>query len=62
MGEQIPLIDVLKSTVQMLGNISVPRVLNEQIGKPIDTAIGNLQACVEAIEKGGEANGNADAE
>lgn len=34
-----------------LGNISVPRVLNEQIGIPIDNAINNLRFCIDAINR-----------
>ncbi len=43
--------EALQITVNLLGNIAVPRSLNAQIGVPIDQAIGNLQQCIEAIEK-----------
>ncbi len=62
MEEKIPLIDVLRNTVQILGNISVPRMLNGQIGIPIDTAIGNLNACIAAIMKGDSEDGDSHAE
>ena len=41
---------VLEITMNNLGNIAVPRALNQMIGIPIDQAIGNLQACIEAMD------------
>ena len=41
---------VLEITMNNLGNIAVPRALNQLIGIPIDQAIGNLQACIEAMD------------
>lgn len=43
--------EVLEITANNLGGISVPRSLNEQIGIPIDHAISNLRACIEAIDR-----------
>ena len=40
--------EVIKLTVNQLGRIAVPRYLNKQIGIPIDQAIDNLNACIEA--------------
>lgn len=42
--------EVLQITVNLLGNISVPRKLNEQIGVPIDHCIGNLRECMRAMD------------
>ena len=65
---------VLEITMNNLGNIAVPRALNQMIGIPIDQAISNLQACVEALnaqeakareaeqEEEVEADGEADSE
>ena len=65
---------VLEITMNNLGNIAVPRALNQMIGIPIDQAIGNLQACIEAMdaqeakareaeqEEEVEADGEADSE
>lgn len=56
--------EVLQITVDLLGSIPVPRNLNQSIGIPIDNAIGNLNACIEAITKReeDETDGNPDAE
>lgn len=43
--------EVLQSVINILGNIAVPRYLNEQIGVPIDDAIHNIVACIEANKK-----------
>ena len=43
--------EALQVTVNLLGNISVPRNLNAQIGVPIDQAISNIQQCIGAIER-----------
>ena len=44
--QQVTLIDALKTTANLLGNIAVPRKFNDQIGIPIDKAIGNIHACI----------------
>ena len=51
MEEQMTVLQALKITVNNLGGIAVPRALNEMIGIPIDNAIGNLNACIEALER-----------
>ena len=38
----------LEMTKNLLGNIMVPRYLNEVIGVPIDHAICNIQLCIDA--------------
>ncbi len=43
--------EVLEITKNNLLNISVPRALNQQIGLPIDGAIGNIQLCIDAIDR-----------
>lgn len=52
--EQMTVKEVIRITMNQLLGISVPRSLNEQIGVPIDRAIGNLQACLNAIDKAEE--------
>lgn len=56
--------EALEITVNTLSAICVPVGLMQVIGEPIATAIGNLRACIDAIDrderKEGE-NGNADA-
>lgn len=57
--------EVLEITINNLNGISVPRWLNQQIGIPIDNAISNLMACLEAMDRKPEEevqNGNPDAE
>ena len=49
--ERLLVEDVLAITVNILGDISVPRKLNEQIGIPIDHAIGNIRECIRAIQE-----------
>ena len=51
MEQQMTIKQVLEITVSSLGNIAVPRALNQQIGLPIDQAIANLQLCIDALEK-----------
>lgn len=46
--------EVLEITINNLNGISVPRWLNEQIGIPIDNAVGNLKLCLEAMSKPAE--------
>lgn len=50
---------VIEVTAQLLGGINVPAALTEQIGVPVSQAIGNLNACLEAIR---EAKKKEDAE
>lgn len=47
-NEQLTVNQVIGITIDLLGNIAVPRNLNEQIGIPIDRAISNLRVCLEA--------------
>lgn len=45
----------IEITVNLLGNIAVPRNLNETVGIPIDSAIANLNMCLDAIRQDEEA-------
>lgn len=47
--EVLTIKEALEMTINLLGNISVPRNLNESIGIPIDSAINNLKLCIEAM-------------
>ena len=51
MENQMTVIEALRITMNNLGGIAVPRALNQQIGIPIDQAIGNIAACIEALER-----------
>lgn len=55
MENQVTVRDVIEGTINMLGNIAVPRNLNEQIGVPIDRAISNLRECINAFDRADEA-------
>ena len=59
--------EVLEITAAMLNNISVPVGMMKTVGEQIATAAGNLQACIDALnrDEGGkeaEGDGNPDAE
>ena len=58
--DQITVKDALESTIRILGNICVPRNLNQMIGIPIDTAIANIEACINAIKEAQDGNSNAE--
>ena len=51
MNEVMTVKEVLEITRNNLGNIAVPRALNQMIGIPIDQAIGNINACIEAMDR-----------
>ena len=51
MNETMTIPEALEATIQLLGEIQVPMNLFEQIGGPINGAIGNLRACVYAMRK-----------
>ena len=55
MENQVTVRDVIEGTINMLGNIAVPRSMNEQIGIPIDRAISNLRECINAFDRADEA-------
>lgn len=48
--------EVLELTINSLNSICIPVALVKPIGEAIATAAGNLQACIDALEKaeGGE--------
>ena len=43
--------DVLIATKELLGKISVPMSLIEQIGIPLAQGISNITQCIEAMDK-----------
>lgn len=47
--ETMTVIEALGVVIQKLGNIAVPRVLNDQIGVPIDDCADIVRACIEAL-------------
>ena len=51
MNEVMTVREVLEITRNNLANIAVPRSLNQMIGIPIDQAIGNINACIEAMDR-----------
>lgn len=51
MNEEKTVLEVLKETVTMLGNLRIPMSEMESIGFPISRSINNIRLCVEAIER-----------
>jgi len=51
MGEQITVSQALMATVDILGSITVPVSQMESVAMPIHQAIGNIQACLEAMAR-----------
>lgn len=51
MEEKITVEQALEMTMKQLGAISIPVGLIEQIGIPINKAIHNIGACLEAMQK-----------
>ncbi len=51
MNEEKTVLEVLKETVAMLGNLRIPMSEMENIGFPIGRSINNIRLCVEAIER-----------
>lgn len=49
--ETMTIEQVLEATAGLLGRIRVPAGETEEIGVPILHAIGNLNACIEAIRR-----------
>ena len=50
-NNQMTVREALEITANNLGNIPIPRALNQLIGIPIDMAIANIQACIEAMDR-----------
>ena len=50
MENQMTVTEALRITANNLGNIAVPISMMQQIGLPINQAIGNINACIEALE------------
>ncbi len=59
MEEKMTIRQVLEITAEALGAIQVPVRLQEQIAEPIRRCIGNLQLCMEAMDRQKEAAGGA---
>lgn len=51
MNEEKTVLDVLKETAIMLGNLRIPMSEMENIGFPIGRSINNIRLCVDAIER-----------
>lgn len=51
MNEEKTVLEVLKETVAMLGNLRIPMSEMENIGFPIGRSINNIRLCVDAIER-----------
>lgn len=51
MNEEKTVLEVLKETVAMLGNLRIPMSEMENIGFPIGRSINSIRLCVEAIER-----------
>ena len=60
MEEKITVLEALKYTIEMLGNISVPVSMNEQVAVPVAKAIHNINACILAMTKEDEAEESED--
>lgn len=43
--------DVLKVTIKMLESIKIPAVMVDEVGIPVARSIGNLNACLNALEQ-----------
>ena len=52
--------EALEATIRLLGGICVPRSMNREIGIPIDTAIANLEACINAIKEAQDGTDHAE--
>lgn len=49
--KELTVIEALKVIANRLGMIAVPRSLNRLIGIPIDNAIADIDACIEALSE-----------
>ena len=52
--ETMTIENVLRATVKLLEGIKIPVSMSEEVGVPVLRSIGNLNACVSAIEKSRE--------
>ena len=62
MEQKMTVEEVLKICRQTLENISMPVAFTESIGVPVANVCKNLQACIDAIEKGKEAEDGREAD
>jgi hypothetical protein len=60
--EQMTIRQVLEITIDILGAISVPMSMKEQIADPIGGAMSNLQMCLNAMTEAEENGRKADTE
>ena len=54
MENQITIEQAIRMTVNMLNGIQVPVSMAKQIGVPVQNAIENLEACLNALDKAKE--------
>lgn len=52
--KQITVTEALERTIRTLEGIMIPAGLSEQIGKPILGCIGNIQQCIDAMNRPAE--------
>ena len=63
MEEKMTVEKALEVTANLLREIKVPVGLMQDIGFPINAAIGNIEVCIDAIKQQGvKEDGNADTE
>ena len=60
--EQMTIRQALEITIDILGAISVPMSMKEQIADPIGGAMNNLQMCLNAMTEAEENGRKADTE
>ena len=55
--EEISIAELLKRTAAIISDLEIPVKLADQIARPLYVALGNLNQCIEALEKEGDGNG-----
>ena len=51
MNETVTIKYVIEQTIDLLKQVQVPMTLFDQIALPVNAAIGNLRACIDAINR-----------
>ena len=51
--EEISIAELLKRTAAIISDLEIPVKLADQIARPLYVALGNLNQCIEALEKEG---------
>ena len=51
--EEISIAELLKRTAAIIGDLEIPVKLADQLARPLYVALGNLNQCIEALEKEG---------